>query len=82
MSAPNAKVKQTRTIKPRTDVELVPTTVRITREIYDALPDIVLFEHRAGVSDLLRDWIVDSATKLLRNPTYQKWLRRKQEAGK
>ena len=69
-------------IEPRVSVDLIPFTIRIPEEIYDALPDIVLYEHKTSGSDLTRDWVVEMATKFLRNPSYQRWLRKKQEAGK
>jgi len=69
-------------VEPRVNVELIPTTIRLPRDIYDALEDIVLFEHKTSISDLTRDWIVEKALSFLRNPTYQKWLRKKHEAGK
>lgn len=67
-------------IERRVEVKLIPTTIRVPKDIYEALADIVLFEHKTSISDLTRDWIVDRTSAFMRNPTYQKWLRRKEEA--
>ncbi len=77
MSVRKGKVGQ-----PRVKVELISTTIRIPKDIYDELEPIVLFEHKTSISDLTRDWIVEKTLSFTRNPTYKKWLRQKEEAEK
>ena len=74
------RVVEKRQGEPSVKLKLTPTTIRVPEDIYEALNDIALFEHRTSISDLTREWVVEKASSFLRNPTYQKWLRKKKES--
>jgi hypothetical protein len=52
---------------------LVTKCIKLPVDILNELPYIALFYHRATVSDLLRSWIVESASATINKPSYQKF---------
>src|SRR5579883_2336985 len=52
---------------------LVTKCIKLHVDILNELPYIALFYHRATVSDLLRSWIVESASATINKPSYQKF---------
>lgn len=48
--------------------EIIP--VRVSFDMKAELETIVMYEHKAGTSPLIRDWITEKLKKYERNPHY------------
>jgi hypothetical protein len=52
--------------------DTIAFTVRLPREIEAELPDIAAYLHKLSKSDLVRDWIVKSASEIMARANYQR----------
>jgi hypothetical protein len=71
-----------KTIEPRIKVKMMPTTVRLPEDIWAVLPDVVLYDHKVSVGELVRDIVVEKIVSYLNTPRFIKWRKQKEERGK